>query len=458
MLKAGLVLGAIAMLVFASCGDKDPVSSSDTGEEGTSAAKLTVSADKAGGWKGERRAAGAAEGIAPGEPTSSGRWSFDLWLKGEFAEDLNEDGVIDRDDFSIFVNERPADGGPVIDDGMILPPDDPRAYPPDIDPGDSYVLLEKPTLLVAGNESEARWLAGHLNDPEQMAQFGEVDFDDTWIISVFRGQVNTAGYGIAIEDVQYITPAEGEESGEVVQITVHLTDPSPDQMVAEVISYPDHVVMVPKADLPAAEGTVWSAYTSEGELFAQTRYPSVIDGRVPGVEPIGTAVDGFGSSDEPGREVPIGSVVDGSGSSEDTGGDVIKGGGGGEVDQPPIAIDAEPISGEDSAQDSEEPTAAVKIDIRGNITDISEVSAENRERGILGTIRIEGALEEDTNVDQAVVEITEKTRILERDGDEVYSVRFESFEMGQRVQALFTGPVRESYPVQAVAMEIVILK
>ena len=35
---------------------------------------------------------------------------------------------------------------------------------------------------------------------------------------------------------------------------------------------------------------------------------------------------------------------------------------------------------------------------------------------------------------------------------------FEALQVGQKVEAWFTGPVAESYPVQAVASDIVILK
>ncbi len=90
--------------------------------------------------------------------------------------------------------------------------------------------------------------------------------------------------------------------------------------------------------------------------------------------------------------------------------------------------------------------------IRGNITDIRQAN------GTIDTVRIEGALEDDTQYDRAVVTITEQTRILKQEGQERVPATAEELKVGQRVEADFTGPVLESYPVQATASEIVILE
>jgi len=97
-------------------------------------------------------------------------------------------------------------------------------------------------------------------------------------------------------------------------------------------------------------------------------------------------------------------------------------------------------------------------DIRGNVTKIYRADVRGRERGILGSILIEGVGEEDTKFDKASVTITEKTRIFEGRGRGRHPVKFEALELGQRVEARFTGPVLQSHPVQARAREIVILK
>jgi len=103
-------------------------------------------------------------------------------------------------------------------------------------------------------------------------------------------------------------------------------------------------------------------------------------------------------------------------------------------------------------------TPSTGADIRGTITDILQADAQSREEGIIGSVLIEGVIEEDTEFDKASVTITDKTRVLEQKGEDRLSVTFESLKIGQRVEARFTGPVMESYPVQATASEIVILK
>ena len=100
-----------------------------------------------------------------------------------------------------------------------------------------------------------------------------------------------------------------------------------------------------------------------------------------------------------------------------------------------------------------------KVDIRGAVSTISKASEEGKRRGIIGSVLIEGAVEEDTRVDKAIVTMTHETRIFLQGnpGQSRREVGMDALRTGQRVQALFMGPVMESYPVQATASEIVIL-
>lgn len=96
-----------------------------------------------------------------------------------------------------------------------------------------------------------------------------------------------------------------------------------------------------------------------------------------------------------------------------------------------------------------------KADIRGNITNISK---NTEDKNIIGSILIEGNLERDTKYDKASVTITRQTRIFEYKNKKLIKADFESFKIEQKVQALFTGQVLESYPVQVKAIEVVILE
>ena len=77
---------------------------------------------------------------------------------------------------------------------------------------------------------------------------------------------------------------------------------------------------------------------------------------------------------------------------------------------------------------------------------------------ILGTALIEGPIADGTRFDRAAVRITGETRIWEQQGSEHRAVAVDALATGQRVEARFSGPVADSYPVQATAAEIIILR
>jgi hypothetical protein len=97
------------------------------------------------------------------------------------------------------------------------------------------------------------------------------------------------------------------------------------------------------------------------------------------------------------------------------------------------------------------------IDIRGYVTSTWGISADPRPSEVMGSILIEGELEEDTSFDRASVTVTEDTRIYIQRGGERMDAAFSDLQVGQYVEASFTGPVAESYPVQTTAGEIVVL-
>jgi len=97
-------------------------------------------------------------------------------------------------------------------------------------------------------------------------------------------------------------------------------------------------------------------------------------------------------------------------------------------------------------------------DIRGNVVSVHQADKQSREKGIIGSLLIEGTIEKDTKFDKASVTIRDKTRIFEQKGRSRRRTTFDSLKIGQKVQARFSGPVLESYPAQATAAEIVILK
>jgi hypothetical protein len=95
--------------------------------------------------------------------------------------------------------------------------------------------------------------------------------------------------------------------------------------------------------------------------------------------------------------------------------------------------------------------------IRGKAMKVTPATEEAKKKGQLGTVLIEGVKEETTQYDKASVRITDKTKIEKLAGKERKPAKFEDLKVGAKVQAKFTGPVAESYPVQATAGELLIL-
>ncbi len=99
---------------------------------------------------------------------------------------------------------------------------------------------------------------------------------------------------------------------------------------------------------------------------------------------------------------------------------------------------------------------ANKVHIRGEITSVTPF--DDKAKPILGSIRVEGAKEKDTDYDKASVRITKDTKIEIVTGKESKPGKFEDLQKGVKVECVFTGPVAESYPVQATAKSVSILK
>jgi hypothetical protein len=110
---------------------------------------------------------------------------------------------------------------------------------------------------------------------------------------------------------------------------------------------------------------------------------------------------------------------------------------------------------QDAKADKDDPE---KADIRGAITKVNASDDDVKKKGILGTLLVEGTKERTTNYDKASVKISNKTKILKQDGKERKEAKFEDLKKGCKVQIDFTGPVAESYPVQATAGTVIILE
>jgi hypothetical protein len=352
--------------------------------------------------------------------------------------------------------------------------------------GDAYSSgLETPAIFIAGNSDEAKTLSGLVDSAEDVKLIQEVDFAKHRIVAVFRGEVGTAGYGISIDKIQSTDGA--------VRLSVTLSDPAPDEAVAQVVSYPYHLVTIPRDDLNGNEESVWTVYASDDKMLTEAKYPE----REKNIEE-----EDENSTGNPGTTTPTsGDITDSSGpigtvATDHDGKQAVTSGSTGTTSSSdgltednetndgrtvPIGSytgDDEPVSSDDPRvkplpppivpgndnrgitnpkEGGPLPPVGRKLDIRGSVITVGDPSAGAKEHGILGSVLIEGLRADDTNFDKAVVTITESTRILHWDGEEMRESDFSSLKSGQSVEARFQGPVMESYPVQATAMEIVIM-
>ena len=102
--------------------------------------------------------------------------------------------------------------------------------------------------------------------------------------------------------------------------------------------------------------------------------------------------------------------------------------------------------------DGDAATGTIGPDIRGAITSVTDGSGD-----VIGSVRIEGVIDEDTSYDKAVVRVESDTSIYRQVGNALMEITFAELTEGQTVVAWFTGPVAESYPVQVKASQIVIV-
>jgi hypothetical protein len=104
--------------------------------------------------------------------------------------------------------------------------------------------------------------------------------------------------------------------------------------------------------------------------------------------------------------------------------------------------------------ESEQETApAASVDARGLITSIRPGSSPGS-----GAVRVEGPPGPEVLFAKADVAVLASTRVVARTGAGDRPAVFADLELGDRVQVEFQGPVSKSWPVRAVARQIVILE
>jgi hypothetical protein len=99
----------------------------------------------------------------------------------------------------------------------------------------------------------------------------------------------------------------------------------------------------------------------------------------------------------------------------------------------------------------------ISSNILGNIVSISHASVSGSTASFVGAIFIDGSKEKHKAFDKVSVSVAVHTQILEKQEQKCRIVAFNALKIAQRVQIQSTGIVRETYPPQIDATEIVIL-
>jgi hypothetical protein len=92
-------------------------------------------------------------------------------------------------------------------------------------------------------------------------------------------------------------------------------------------------------------------------------------------------------------------------------------------------------------------------DVTGVVTQVSATEGP----AAIGTLRVEENPADSSGSAKYVLTVTHETMLVVRPGELSEEIGFGDMVVGQRVQAWITGPVRESYPMQATASHVLVL-
>lgn len=93
-----------------------------------------------------------------------------------------------------------------------------------------------------------------------------------------------------------------------------------------------------------------------------------------------------------------------------------------------------------------------EADFIGFITEIQP----GQDKDIIGRISVESHA--DKIVTRYVITIKDETLIFQQDGDNLRKTTFKALENKQWVKIWFSGPVMESWPMQATAQQVIIVE
>ncbi len=112
-------------------------------------------------------------------------------------------------------------------------------------------------------------------------------------------------------------------------------------------------------------------------------------------------------------------------------------------------------SSSDETSDTDATPVQTEPDFIGNITDIQQIG--NNE--VVGTIQVEANVVtgDGSYIDKYVITVKDETLILQQEDAIVGHISFDELEIGQKAQVWFSGPVKESFPMQVDAQQVMVV-
>jgi hypothetical protein len=125
--------------------------------------------------------------------------------------------------------------------------------------------IRGPAIFLAADAEKVAHFAAWIKNNENAATLAKVNFATHLVVAVFAGMRPSSGYGISAKRV--------ESSNGGVTITAELSGPGSGQAVADVISFPYHVIAVPYTVVANRPKTVWRVITTAGVEMVRTITP-----------------------------------------------------------------------------------------------------------------------------------------------------------------------------------------
>jgi hypothetical protein len=91
------------------------------------------------------------------------------------------------------------------------------------------------------------------------------EYEHNYVVIVFYGPAGSDGYTLSVQDIQY--------SNNEVRVKINLEPPPPDRMTNDVITYPYHIILVPKTSNNSVDKAKWILLDEQNNPLGEGTVP-----------------------------------------------------------------------------------------------------------------------------------------------------------------------------------------